>query len=151
MLRPSAVLRPPHHAEPFLANLVACGLIGRAEVLAAFLCAAAPAQLTQCVPRPRAVQLHADILRVRSLAALAARQALLPLLTARAPSHILLAVALTAAGPALRRHEIESLVTDIVARYLRNARLRSNAARHAGPASRHAPPIQSLTLSGDPA
>jgi hypothetical protein len=148
MLRPSVALQPPHRAEPFLASLVACGLIGRAEALAAFLCAGAPPTLSRCVLRPCAVQLRADILRGRSLAALAARQALVPLLTTRAPSRILLAVAVAAAGPALQRREVESLVTDIVARYLRDARLRNNAVRHAGASACATRPIQSLTLPG---
>lgn len=122
----------PHRAAPFLARLVACGLLGRAEALAALLHAAAPAAVSPCGRQARLTHAlddatHAAHLR-RTQAARAARQALVPLLGLRAPRHILLAAATQAASPTLRAVEIERLTAECVARHLRALRFAGRTA-----------------------
>ena len=112
----------PHYAAPCLAGLVNCGLLGRAEALAALLHAMTPANLS---PNGRAARLpHGPRETVvipsgsRAAAARAARDALAPLLLARAGRRSLFGVA-KAAGPALPNADIEQLVTEAMQRHLR--------------------------------
>jgi predicted component of type VI protein secretion system len=125
----------PHRAVPFLARLVACGLLGRAEALAALLHAAAPANVSPCGRQARLTHALDDATHAhRTAAARGARAALAPLLEARAPRPILLAAATRAASPALRGPEIEALTIEAIARHLRTLRHnRDGALPHATP------------------
>ncbi len=74
---------PVHQAAPFLAQLVACGLLGRAEAVAALLHAAAPARISPSgrqarLPPPMELASF-DERRARCQAAAAVRRALAPL------------------------------------------------------------------------
>jgi hypothetical protein len=116
----------PHRAAPFLARLVACGLLGRAEALAALLYAAAPAQVSPCGRQARLTHALDDAtalaLVTRARAASAARAALRPLIEAGVPRRTLLATAHHAASPALRAVEIEALIIELISRHLRARR-----------------------------
>jgi hypothetical protein len=116
----------PHRAAPFLARLVACGLLGRAEALAALLHAAAPAQVSASGRKARLThaidEATASAHTKRAHAAAAARAALRPLIEAGAPRRTLLATARHAASPTLRAVEIESLIIEIISRHLRARR-----------------------------
>ena len=120
----------PHRAAPFLAQLVACGMIGRAEALAALLHARAPAHVSVCLrhaclaPLIRHVPSDNNTARShsRSQAAKAARFALTPLLRANAPRAVLTAAAMQAARPALQSTEVEAVLTEALSRHLRDQR-----------------------------
>jgi hypothetical protein len=112
----------PHRAAPFLARLVACGLLGRAEALAALLQAAAPAQVSPCGRQTRLTHPLDDATANRASAASAARAALRPLIEAGAPRRTLLATAHHAASPALRAVEIDALTIELISRHLRARR-----------------------------
>ena len=121
----------PHRAAPFLARLVACGLAGRAEALAALLHATAPAQVSLCLRHARLASSptinplsHGTQTqpRSRSDAAKAARAALMLLLRSNAPRRSLSPAAMRAARPTLERAEIDRLVAAEVARHLRERR-----------------------------
>ena len=115
-----------HQAAPFLARLVACGLLGRAEALAALLHATAPVEVSASgrqarlthVPGATAATVHTK----RALAAAAARAALRPLLEIGAPSRTLHATAHRAASPALGAVEIDALTIETISRHLRSRR-----------------------------
>ena len=113
-----------HRAAGFLARLVACGWLGRAEALAALLQASSPALISACGRKARISSLPSAGLdpssAVRGRAAYAARQALIPLIAAAAPIRSLLAASQKAARPTLRNSEIQSLTTDAIARHIRN-------------------------------
>lgn len=116
----------PHRAAAFLARLVACGLLGRAEALAALLKAAAPARVSHCGRQARLTHALDDATASarseRADAAKAARAALAPLLLANSSRRNLTIVATRAAGPSLQQSEIRALTTDALARHLRNRR-----------------------------
>ena len=121
----------PHRAAPFLAQLVACGMIGRAEALAALLHARAPARVSVCLRQARlappiGAMVPGDhrnpVSSGRSQAAKAARSALTPLLRANASRAVLAAAATQAARPALQRTEIEAVLTEALGRHLRKQR-----------------------------
>jgi hypothetical protein len=121
----------PHRAAPFLARLVACGLLGRAEALAALLQAAAPARVSACGRQARLTHAldnataHNQSGRApagRGEAAQAARTALAPLLEANSPRRQLAAAAARAAGPSLQPDEIQALITEALAGHLRTRR-----------------------------
>lgn len=115
-----------HRSAPFLARLVACGLLGRAEALAALLHAAAPARVSPCGRQARLMRVESEALletiRGRGDAAQAARAALRPLLRARASQRQLVSAAAHAAGSLLNLDEIEALTIDALARHLRTGR-----------------------------
>ena len=115
-----------HRAAPFLARLVACGLLGRAEALAALLHAAAPVQVSASGRHARIIHAIDDVTTSaptkRAHAAAAARAALRPLIEAGAPRRTLLATARNAASPALTAREIESLTIEAISRHLRARR-----------------------------
>lgn len=115
-----------HRAAPFFARLVACGLIGRAEALAALLHASAPALVSPSGRQVRLTLQHddatAEVRATRRRAASRARAALRPLLAAGAPRRTLLAAAHRAASPALRVVEIEHLIIEAISCHLRARR-----------------------------
>ena len=116
----------PHKAAPFLARLVACGLLGRAEALAALLHAKAPAELLPCGRKARLTYALDDATaaahRHRNAAARATRHAIAPLLERKAPQAVLRATALQAGRPALRVREIEDVLANSIALHLRQLR-----------------------------
>lgn len=113
----------PHRAAPFLARLVACGLAGRAEALAALLQAAAPARVSACGRKARLTcsdcSPSAQRQNQRGAAAKAARSTLDLLLQANAHRRQLAIAAAHAAGPSLQPTEIQALTADALARHLR--------------------------------
>jgi hypothetical protein len=113
----------PHRAAPFLARLVACGLVGRAEALAALLQAAAPARVSACGRQARlpssGCSPSARSLNDRGAAAQAARATLALLLRANSPRRQLATAAAHAAGPSLQPTEVQALIADALARHLR--------------------------------
>lgn len=115
----------PHRAAPFLARLVACGLLGRAEALAALLQAAAPARVSACGRQARLTHVPDDattsIQKGRGEAAQAARTALGPLLQANSPRRQLAAAA-RAVGASLQPDEIQALTNEALACHLRSRR-----------------------------
>lgn len=120
----------PHRAAAFLARLVACGLLGRAEALAALLNATAPVRISPCLRQARLATPQAlPPATCRAQTAKAVRSVLRPLLVANASRTALMAAALQAARPILRRDEIELLIADAVARHLRDRRRQARAAR----------------------
>jgi hypothetical protein len=116
----------PHRAAPFLSSLVACGLVGRAEAIAALLLAGAPAQLSPCLRRarllPRNPPTPPENGSHRAEAAKAVRDALQPLLISKATRADLAAAATRASAQALQPSDVASLLTDSVARHLRSQR-----------------------------
>lgn len=125
-----------HRQAAFLSRLVACGLLGRAEALAALLVATAPVHISRCLRHARIEVAPAgprqsesvSLAKNRSQAAIAARSALRPLLAAKASRFALVATATHAAHPILERDEIVSLVAEALARHLRDQRRRKAAA-----------------------
>lgn len=120
-----------YRAAPFLAQLVACGLIGRAEALSALLQGVASAQIS---PNGRQARLTHLLVAVdaspttnhgRITAAKMAREAIKPLLAVGASKRSLAAAASRSAGQALRSEEIEQLITEAVAQHLRIQRQKS--------------------------
>lgn len=138
MISPSIQVTGSHRAAPFLARLVACGLLGRAEALAALLFAAAPVQTSPCGRHARLLKppapATADCASTRTQAAAAARRALQPLLQTYAPHRKLLDTAKHAAGSALGPAEIQVLTIDAVARHLRQRRAARPHTRPGSPA-----------------
>jgi hypothetical protein len=107
-VKPSSFARPggysgdliaPHRAAPFLASLVACGLVAR-----------------------RAAMVQVSDQPTRGETAQAARQAVAALLKAGAPRRSWAATALSIAAPTLAAAEIELLITDVIACHLRAQR-----------------------------
>lgn len=115
-----------HRAAPFLARLVACGLLGRAEALAALLQAAAPARVSACGRQARITHVLDDaathIQSERGIAAQAVRTVLAPLLQANSSRKQIAAAAARAARSALQPNEIQALITEALARHLRSRR-----------------------------
>jgi len=107
--------------------LAGIGHLGRAEAFAALLHFAAPAKIPKC-PRHASSGCTRTLMRsdepdnARGKAARAVRLALGPLIANRASCRILREVAVSVAGSALCHAECESLMVDIVARYLRQRR-----------------------------
>lgn len=111
-----------HRAAPFLAQLVACGHVGRAEAISAFLQGVSFAKSSSNGRQARlthSVDTSATYHRDRIKAAAMIRQAIRPLLVANAPKLTLVAAASRMAGRALCRQEIEQLITEAVAHHLR--------------------------------
>jgi hypothetical protein len=132
----------PHRAAPFLIQLVACGLVGRAEALAALLHASAPAQVSPCLRHARLGSMPAAIAisegapiqtSSRSNAAKAARAALMLLLRSNAPRATLALAAMRAASPTLEPAEIQGLIAGEVARHLRQRRQSPQTRPHPSP------------------
>ena len=122
-----------HSAAPILAQLVACGMMGRAEALAAFVTMALPARVSDCGRRARLSPQAPSVEIHRAEAARAARAVLRPLLAARVSPQVLRAAARAAAASALNRSEIDRIANDSIAHHLRM--LRCNAA--IGPITQH--------------
>lgn len=111
-----------HRAAPFLAQLIVCGFVGRAEALSALLqggCSAKPSPNGRQARLTHSVETSPTYQRDRIKAATMIRQAIRPLLVANAPKRTLVAAASRVAGRALSRQEIEQLITEAVARHLR--------------------------------
>eukprot|EP01037_Dinobryon_pediforme_P001999 gene2000-2035_t len=119
----------PHRAAPFLSKLVACGMLGRAEAIAALLLAGAPAKISRCLRHTRVLPANptppAQCMPSRAKAAKAVRDALNPLLLKNATRAELASAARCAASPLLERQDIDALLTDSVARHLRRQRRNS--------------------------
>lgn len=116
-----------HRTTPFLAQLIACGLVGRAEALSALLRGVSFAKSSPDGRQARlahAVDTFVADNRSRIKAATMIRRAISPLLVAGAPKLILVAEASRVAGRVLCHQEIEQLITDAVAHYLRIKRCR---------------------------
>jgi hypothetical protein len=117
---------PAHKVAPILSQMVACGLLGRDEALAALLQAIAPANVSQCGRHARYPHEQADLsaknLMTRACAARAVRSSLDPLLKARAGKPALMWAANRAAQSALPPAEVEMLMIGAIAGHLRQAR-----------------------------
>lgn len=118
-----------HRVAPFLAQLVAYGLAGRAEALSALLQGTSSARISLSGRQARLIHplnVAGTIASpTRNRAAGVAREAIKPLLIAGAPKPTLVAVATRAAGQALCPVEIEHLITEAVAQHLRTQRLKN--------------------------
>jgi hypothetical protein len=114
-----------HHAAPILAQLVACGWLGRAEALAAFLHSQAHARASPCGRRARIVTAAHEAPAAslaRAEAAMTIRRALAPLLTNHASRSAIHRTAQDAAACHLTETEIELITATELARHLRARR-----------------------------
>ncbi len=122
---------PQHRAEPLLNRLVACGWIGRAEALAAFV--DVTARSSPCGRHARLVARQHALTRQpvpetapRAQAATAIRKAIAPLLANR-PSRMALHRAAHDAGARhLTTAEIRAIAAAELARHLRTGRTKSH-------------------------
>jgi hypothetical protein len=123
----NAPVPPSHLAPPLLAGLVALGLVGRAEALAAFLIASGAAATSQSgrtarLPRPSEPGTGQARCTARGQAAQAVRAVLASALRAPCTRTQLRTTALRAAGAALSPGEVDALLADAIATHLRHAR-----------------------------
>jgi len=118
---------PLHNSAPIIAQLVACGMLGRAEALAALVTIALPANVSEC-GRHATLSQSEPVDRVNRVdAARAARTVLQTLLAARVSPRVLRIAARAAASSGLNRSEVDRLANDSIARHLRAQRLSAAA------------------------
>lgn len=128
MIHNSAVPMASYQSVPFLAQLIACGLIGRAEALAALVQGISSPLVSPDGRQARLVHTLGTVSSTtpcsRTIAAKLVREAITPLLIIGTPKSALVASASRAAGQKLRPSEIEQLITEAVSLHLRNRRLK---------------------------
>lgn len=115
---------PPHQATPVLAALTACGLVGRAEALAAFISASGPVTPPRQTGWPAVRQ--ADVVPAqassRAAAAQAVRAAVTEILKETRSRSRLRQVAVLTSRSALGAADIEELLAQSIDQHLRSVR-----------------------------